>query len=143
MIHAVKEHVVQAPIEKVFELVSDVAQYEAFIPWCLKSVVLEGGAPEVFQADLTVGFGPFEETYRSQVTCTAPTSIQVSCQEKPLKHLETLWRFEKISGTQTKIHFEIQFALHSRLFQGMVKSLLDESMIQVLQAFEKRLKSTY
>ena len=138
-IHVIKEHTVSYPIKQVFELVADVTQYEEFIPWCSKSVVLEKKEDHAFEADLTVGFGPFEETYRSQVACTPYREIYVRCHEKPLKHLETRWQFEEVSPTQTKVTFEINFSLRSRLFQTMIKAAFQQSMDQVLQAFEKRL----
>ena len=145
MIDVKKSHQVGYPIEKVFHVVKDVAQYQTFIPWCLKSIILEEAPSHEneFYADLTVGAGPFQETYRSYVMCSPFYSIQVRCSEKPLKHLETMWTFKEISKNKTEVMFEIKLSLSSKLLQSMVRKVFEKSAEKIFLAFESRLKQLY
>jgi coenzyme Q-binding protein COQ10 len=69
------------PPAKVFELVADVNNYKAFVPYCQESTVT-AWTPAVdrdkrwpAQADLTVGWGPFTESYTSKLRCEPQNGI--------------------------------------------------------------------
>jgi coenzyme Q-binding protein COQ10 len=70
--------------KELYAIVADVASYPQFIPFCTGSR-LDGGAlmkamqeKTVVDAELTVGFMSFQESYVSTVTCIPFKSVQVS-----------------------------------------------------------------
>ena len=65
---------------------ADVDSYEHFIPYCKASRVLSSlprtihsGITYDVEAELTVGFLAFEESYVSKVTCTPYEMVKVCC----------------------------------------------------------------
>ena len=52
--------------DQMFALVADVGKYHEFLPWCAASRVRTQSATEL-TADLTIGFGPFHESFTSVV----------------------------------------------------------------------------
>ena len=52
--------------DQMFDLVADVGKYPQFLPWCVGSKV-KSRSPEAEVADLTIGFGPFRESFTSRV----------------------------------------------------------------------------
>lgn len=70
--------------KELYAIVADVASYPQFIPYCIGSRI-DGGAlvkamqgKTVVDAELTVGFMSFQESYVSTVTCIPFKSVQVS-----------------------------------------------------------------
>jgi len=59
----------------LYNLVADVDSYSSFLPYCQSSKVTKWSAPDTngkrwpSQADLTVGWGAFEETFTSRLFC--------------------------------------------------------------------------
>ena len=69
---------------QLYNIVSDVASYPRFLPFCSASRITKpptenqpGSGVHVMEAELTVGFPPFEESYVSKVTCIPSTSVMV------------------------------------------------------------------
>lgn len=59
----------------LYDLVADIDSYSTFVPYCQSSRVTKWSAPDAngrrwpSQADLTVGWGGFEETFTSRLFC--------------------------------------------------------------------------
>ncbi len=56
--------------DQMFDLVADVGRYHDFLPWCAGSKVRTHTETELV-ADLTIGFGPFRESFTSRVAVGA------------------------------------------------------------------------
>jgi coenzyme Q-binding protein COQ10 len=59
--HAESKVVAYRP-DQLFDLVADVGKYPHFLPWCVGARVRTQTEAELV-ADLTIGFGPFRESF--------------------------------------------------------------------------------
>ena len=57
--------------DELFAVVADVKEYPAFVPWCGGARIVRED-PQKLNADLMIGFGLFQESFRSQVTLKRP-----------------------------------------------------------------------
>ncbi|KZT24543.1 cyclase/dehydrase [Neolentinus lepideus HHB14362 ss-1] len=96
---------------QLYEVVADVASYPRFVPFCTGSRILtpptsQGASPSVKQleAELTVGFLSFKESYVSKVVCTPYESVEATAlSSSPLfKTLVTTWRFQDVVPQSTR-----------------------------------------
>ena len=55
----------------LFDLVADVGKYPEFLPWCVAARIRSRNTTELL-ADLTIGFGPFRESFSSRVALDRP-----------------------------------------------------------------------
>src|ERR1700721_73654 len=62
------------------------AKYPEFLPWCVAARVRSRTDKEV-HADLTIGYGPFRESFTSRVTPSRPDRIDVHYEKGPFKYL--------------------------------------------------------
>ncbi|KAK4192947.1 dehydrase and lipid transport-domain-containing protein [Podospora australis] len=67
------------PPSKIYSLVADIDSYSSFLPNCASSRVTHttpspSSLPSL--ADLTVGWGPFTQTYTSRVYCVPHTTVE-------------------------------------------------------------------
>ena len=78
--------------EQLFDLVADVGQYPRFLPWCVAARVRSRTDTEMV-ADMTIGFGPFRETFTSRVALERPFKLNVSYENGPFRFLHNRWEF--------------------------------------------------
>ena len=76
------KRLIQCKKEQLIDLVLDIEKYPVFVPFCLDSKVYERkekGDLLLIVADLTIGKGPFKDTYKSDVKFSKKTdSIYVN-----------------------------------------------------------------
>ncbi len=104
--------------DELFSVVADVKDYAAFVPWC-SGVRIHSETPQQIVADLEIGFGPFRESFTSQVTLDRPKQVLVRATEGgPLEHLTNTWTFTPAPGG-TLVDFLIEFQFKSHLLMTL------------------------
>ena len=128
--------------EQLFDLVADVERYDEFLPWVVAVRVRSSSESETV-ADLVVGFGAFKERFTSRVHKTRPTLICDDYIEGPLKYLHNEWRFDRAGDGGTDVHFSVDFAFRSRLFESLAGAMFDRALRRMISAFEQRAAALY
>ncbi len=128
--------------EQLFDLVADVEHYDEFLPWVVAVRVRSSSEAETV-ADLVVGFGAFKERFTSRVVKERPTKICVDYIEGPLKYLHNEWRFERAADGGSDVHFSVDFAFRSRLFESLAGAMFDRALRRMINAFEQRAAALY
>src|SRR6201994_2287060 len=104
--------------EQMFDLVADVGRYHEFLPWCVASKVRSHTATELV-ADLTIGFGPFRESFTSRVTLDRPRRVAVTYENGPFRYLNNQWDFRPHSRG-TEVAFFVDFEFRSRILRAAI-----------------------
>ena len=94
-------------------------------------------------ADLVVGFNAFKERFTSRVMKERPDRICVDYIEGPLKYLHNEWEFERSGDGGTNVHFAVDFAFKSRLFESLAGAMFDRALRRMISAFEQRAAALY
>jgi len=128
--------------EQLFDLVADVARYDEFLPWVVAVRVRSASETETV-ADLVVGFNAFKERFTSRVEKDRPQRIYVDYVDGPLKYLHNEWTFEPASDGGTNVHFSVDFAFKSRIFETLAGSMFDRALRRMTSAFEQRAAALY
>jgi coenzyme Q-binding protein COQ10 len=128
--------------EQLFELVADVQRYGEFLPWVVAVRVRSSSEKETI-ADLVVGFNAFKERFTSRVVKERPERICVDYVDGPLKYLHNEWAFEPAADGGTEVHFSVDFAFKSRLFETLAGAMFDRALRRMTDAFEQRAAVLY
>ena len=139
--HSESRHLPYTP-EQLFEMVADVGRYDEFLPWVVAVRVRSSSETETL-ADLVVGFSAFKERFTSRVVKERPDRIVVDYVEGPLKYLHNEWRFEPAGDGGTNLHFSVDFAFRSRLFEALAGQMFDRALRRMTGAFEQRAATLY
>jgi coenzyme Q-binding protein COQ10 len=139
--HSEVKHLPYTP-EQLFELVADVKRYDEFLPW-VTAVRVRSSSETEMVADLIVGFGAFKERFTSRVRKERPKLIDVDYVEGPLKYLHNEWRFEAAADGGTNLHFSVDFAFRSRIFEAVAGQVFDRALRKMTGAFEQRAAVLY
>jgi coenzyme Q-binding protein COQ10 len=128
--------------EQLFEMVADVASYDEFLPWVVAVRIRSSSETETV-ADLVVGFNAFKERFTSRVEKQRPVRICVDYIEGPLKYLHNEWTFERAPDGGTNVHFSVDFAFRSRIFEVLAGQMFDRALRRMTGAFEQRAAALY
>ena len=132
--------------EQLIDLVLDIDKYPEFVPFCLGSQVYERnieGNQTLIIADLTIGKGPFKDTYKSDVKFNQNTNtIKVTNIGGPLRHLENNWKFIE-SDNGTEILFDIDFEIENKFLNLVMKKSFQYGLNKIADAFQKRANDLY
>lgn len=133
------------PRHHVYNVVSNVADYKHFVPWCIDSVVRPGSNPNAFDAELAVGFQLFSERYLSKVT-VIPNQRVVSIAKNTqlFHHLENEWGFQQgPDAGSTWLSFKVDFQFRSLLYAQASNLFFDEVVNKMVAAFDQRCRDTW
>ena len=132
--------------DKLIEFVLDIEKYPEFIPFCENSKIYErneeGDLINII-ADLTIGKGPFKDTFKSDVKFNKKDDhIHVVNIEGPLNYMENNWKFvEKgnwTNGYKTEVFFDINFELKNKFLNILIIKYFQYGLEKIADAFQKR-----
>ena len=135
------KRLIECKKELLIDLVLDIEKYPQFVPFCLNSKIYEKkkkGDLLLIIADLTIGKGPFKDTYKSDVKYNKKKdSIYVTNLDGPLKHLENKWYFKEESNV-TEVSFAVDFELKNHFLNIIMTKSFQFGLDKIADAFQKR-----
>lgn len=132
------------PQTHVYNVVSNVGQYQHFVPWCVDSTVLLQ-RENYMEAELAVGFNVFAERYVSKVSMEPERMVIARARDTQLFHyLTNEWTFAPGPNPQsTWIAFSVDFQFRSILYAQASHLFFDEVVNKMVVAFERRCGATW
>ena len=140
------KRLIQCKKEQLIDLVLDIEKYPIFVPFCLDSKVYERkekGDLLLIVADLTIGKGPFKDTYKSDVKFNKKDdTIYVTNLDGPLKYLENKWHFKE-ENNFTEVSFDVDFELKNDFLNIIMTKSFQFGLDKIADAFQKRAEELF
>ena len=140
------KRLIECKKDQLIDLVLDIEKYPEFVPFCLGSHVYQRDNKAdqiIIVADLTIGKGPFKDTYKSDVKFIKNESIiKVTNIGGPLSHLENNWKFLE-SDNGTEIFFDIDFEIENKFLNIVMTKSFQYGLNKIADAFQKRAQELY
>jgi len=140
------KRLIECKKDQLIDLVLDIEKYPEFVPFCLGSHVYQRDNKDdqiIIVADLTIGKGPFKDTYKSDVKFNKDdSSINVTNIGGPLRHLENNWKFIE-SDQGTEILFDIDFEIENKFLNLVMTKSFQYGLNKIADAFQKRAQDLY
>ena len=132
--------------DKLIEFVLDIEKYPEFIPFCENSKIYErndNGDIINIVADLTIGKGPFKDTFKSDVKFNKKNDhIHVVNIEGPLNYMENNWKFvetgNSANGYKTEVTFDIDFEIKNKFLNILMEKSFQYALEKIADSFQKR-----
>ena len=132
--------------EQLIDLVLNIEKYPDFVPFCMDAKVherKEQGDLLLIVADLTIGKGPFKDTYKSDVKFNKKNStINVTNIGGPLNHLKNTWHFKEHENG-TEISFDIDFEIENKFLNIVMTKSFQFGLAKIADAFQKRAEKLF
>ena len=135
------KRLIECEKKQLIDLVLDIEKYPIFVPYCIDAKVHEKNDIGDFVniiADLTIGKGPFKDTYKSDVKFNKKkNSIYVTNIDGPLKHLNNKWIFED-HKEGTVIYFDVDFEIKNKFLNILMTTSFQYGLDKIADAFQNR-----
>ena len=140
------KRLIECKKNQLIDLVLDIEKYPEFVPFCLDAHVYEKKEKDnliLIIADLTIGKGPFKDTYKSDVKFNRKNNlIKVTNIGGPLNHLENTWHFnDRDNGTE--ISFNIDFEIENKFLNIVMAKSFQFGLDKIADAFQKRAEELF
>ena len=140
------KRLIECKKKDLINLVLDIEKYPEFVPFCLGSHVYERkneGDLILIIADLTIGKGPFKDTYKSDVKFSKKdNTIKVTNIGGPLNYLENTWHFKEHENG-TEIFFHIDFEIENKFLNIVMTKSFQFGLDKIADAFQKRAENLF
>ena len=141
------KRLIECEKKDLIELVLDIEKYPEFVPFCFDAKIYENkkdGDLQKIIADLTIGKGPFKDTYKSDVAFNKKTdSIYVKNIEGPLNHLTNHWTFSDKNNGITEVTFDIDFEIKNKFLNSLMVISFQLGLEKIADAFQKRAEELF
>lgn len=128
--------------DQMYALISDVAEYQNFLPWCDKSSI-DGEENGRLRATLHLKYQGAGLSLTTLNLNVPPTSIEMELAEGPFKRLKGKWTFTSCESGGCTLEFKIDFDFSNRVYARLLKPAFDRVTSSLVDAFIERAGEVY
>ena len=141
------KRLIECEKKDLIKLVLDIEKYPEFVPFCFDAKIYENkkdGDIQKIIADLTIGKGPFKDTYKSDVAFDKKKdTIYDKNIEGPLNHLTNNWTFTDKNNGITEVTFDIDFEIKNKFLNSLMVVSFQFGLEKIADAFQKRAEKLF
>ncbi len=132
---------------EMYDLVTGVESYPAFLPWCDKAEVLERHDTGM-TARLGLAYMGVKHAFTTRNVHVAGQSVDVTLVDGPFSLLEGVWEFHAlgrpgVEAQACKIEFDLRYAFSSKALETVVSPVFDKVANTFVDCFVKRAEVVY
>ena len=131
--------------EEMFRLVTDVARYPEFLPWCdharVKAVTTDGMVAEV-----GIAMAGLRQAFTTRNTHIEGRSVQMQLVDGPFSRLSGGWTFSPVGDGQQracKVELNLNYGFSSATLSALVGPVFDKIAGSLVDAFIQRAEQVY
>ena len=145
MKHVKKSVLLWYSAREMYALVTAVAAYPSFLPWCSKAEVLDL-ADQGMTARLHLRYAGLRHAFTTQNTHVADQSVVMALVDGPFSELDGTWRFVPIgdaSAAACRVEFDLRYAFANAAFEAVLSPVFDRVANTFVDSFVQRARQVY
>lgn len=147
MKHVRKSVLLWYSAQEMYELVTDVAAYPSFLPWCRSAEVLSQHADGI-TAKLGLAYMGVQQAFTTRNVQQPHQSVRLQLVDGPFSMLDGTWVFRSLGGASQaqsacKIEFEMRYAFDNAALEAVVSPVFDKVANTFVDSFVKRAEQVY
>ncbi len=129
---------------EMYALVTAVADYPQFLPWCEQAEVLAADVGSM-TARLHLGYAGLRQAFTTRNVQVADASVHLELVDGPFSLLDGHWLFRPIGadGAACRVEFELRYAFAGQLLDAVFSPVFDRVANTLVDAFVKRAAQVY
>ena len=130
---------------EMFALVTDVASYPQFLPWCDRASVQEVHADGMI-AKVGISIAGIRQSFTTRNRHEQDRKVTLQLIDGPFSRLEGEWRFVPVGDSSqraSKVEFTLCYDFDNRALAALVGPIFDKIAGSLVDAFVKRASSVY
>ncbi|HQX59919.1 MAG: type II toxin-antitoxin system RatA family toxin [Rhodoferax sp.] len=131
--------------EEMYALVTDVASYPQFLPWCDHARVLDEDDAGM-TAEVGIAFAGVRQTFTTRNTHTASQAVDMQLVKGPFSTLDGHWRFVPLgdgSERACRVELNLNYGFDNATLGKLVGPVFDRIAGSLVDAFVKRAGQVY
>ncbi len=137
MVHVEKIVLVHHTAAEMFNLVDDVEQYQAFLPWC-GGVDLIERSEATTSATIYIDFHGIKQQFTTKNQKRFPEAMDMKFENGPFKHFEGSWRFTALTEEACKIEFHLEYEFSSTFLSQLISPVFSHIANTFVDSFVTR-----
>lgn len=133
---------------EMYTLVTAVADYPAFLPWCERAEVIARDAAGM-TARLHLHYAGVRHAFTTRNLHVPDRSVDVDLVDGPFSLLDGIWNFLPLAkpgqadAAACKIEFELRYAFSSRALEAVLSPVFDRVANTLVDSFVRRAEQVY
>ena len=130
---------------EMFALVTDIASYPEFLPWCDQAAVL-GEDSNGVTAKVGLSIAGLKQSFTTQNTHIEDRQVKLKLVDGPFSKLDGSWQFTpvgKSSERACKVDFLLNYDFDNAALAALIGPVFDKIAGSLVDAFVKRAGSVY
>jgi len=131
--------------EEMYALVTDVARYPEFLPWCDRARVIEQDEAGM-TAEVGLSFGGIRQSFTTRNTHVPGREVQLKLVDGPFSNLDGVWKFNPVGeeGERAcRVELDLRYGFSNFALQALVGPVFDKIASSLVEAFVKRAEQIY
>lgn len=141
MEHVERHHSLHTPAQ-IFDLVADVEQYAAFLPWVIAARVVRRRGTTVW-TDLTMGSSLLCKQFTTVASLDRPVRIEVNSHDPMFERFQQIWTFQGAADGGTNVEYRVELRLKSRMLEALIATPFSEGAKVMMRAYMRRAQCLY
>jgi len=127
---------------QMFALVSDIAAYPQFLPWCSGARILSAGE-DVVVAEIEIAYGGVHKSFTTRNLLQRDKMMELRLEHGPFSHLHGYWRFDALDAEASKVTLDLEFSVASRMVSLVLTPVFSTIANQLVDSFHARARAVY
>ena len=130
---------------EMFALVTDIASYPQFLPWCDQAAVLAEDDSGM-TAKIGLSLAGLKQSFTTQNTHIQNRQVNLKLVDGPFSKLDGCWKFVPVGSNgerACKIEFSLNYAFGNAALAALVGPVFDKIAGSLVDAFVKRAGVVY
>lgn len=143
MSHIKRSALVHYSPAEMYQLVNNVADYAAFLPWCRSSEVKSESDTEMV-ASVEIAKGVLNKTFTTHNQLQQGQRIDLQLVNGPFKKLSGYWQFDALKTENAcRVNLELEFEFDNAMMSIAAKPIFTQIANSLVDSFCKRAVEIY
>lgn len=130
---------------QMYDLITDVAAYPLFLPWCDQAQVLEEHSDGV-TAEVGIAFAGIHQSFTTRNVHECDRCVTIQLVKGPFSKLEGQWQFLPLGDgpeRACKVTLTLNYGFSSNTLARLIGPVFDKIAVNLVDAFIKRAQVVY
>jgi len=137
-----KSALVNYSSHEMYQLVSNINDYQNFLPWCGGSKIIRE-EDDFVEATVEISHGSLKKSFTTHNTNTPDEKIVMTLVDGPFKSLDGVWSFQSLGESGCKVTLDLNFEFSSRIVAMAIGKIFNTIAGSQVDSFAKRAVEVY
>lgn len=127
---------------QMYALVSDVANYKNYLPWCPSSEILKTDGNKII-GRVDISYLKVKAHFTTENINTQNERIDMNLVDGPFKQLHGHWKFIPLGENGCKIEFKLDYKFSNIIIEKLIGAVFELVIKSIVDSFVKKAHEIY